>query len=118
VAGDRVLVVDLAGRVQREIPRPREDLGVLPDVAWSPDGRWIALVPYDFNAYGGTPTGGSHSVSYGRAGSAVTLVDAAGTGSTRGPFALDHHCQRSGRRGESCDPRRRAAPRDGRPRTR
>jgi hypothetical protein len=58
VAGDRVLVVDLAALVQREIPRPREDLGVLPDVAWSPDGRWIALAPYDFNAYGGTPTGG------------------------------------------------------------
>lgn len=42
----RTVIVDHGGTVQRELTLS-PGTGVLPSVAWSPDGGWIATVPYD-----------------------------------------------------------------------
>jgi hypothetical protein len=76
----RAVVVDTTGSVRREFPIPT-GFGLLNDVAWSPDGRWIAMVSYNEQGYPAqewqTPGGRRQLV----------LVDAAGDGRT-GPAAV------------------------------
>jgi hypothetical protein len=88
--GERVLVVDAAGQIQREVPRPTETLGLLPDVGWTPDGRFIAMVTYNFVGGGaaGVPIVGPQGQPTVRPAE-VTLVDATGSGlAPRGPYQV------------------------------
>jgi dipeptidyl aminopeptidase/acylaminoacyl peptidase len=72
----RAVVVDATGSLRRELPIPT-GLGLLQYVAWSPDGRWIAMASYTNQGY---PAEWQNPDGSGRRD--LVLVDATGDGRT------------------------------------
>jgi len=80
-------VIDIDGTVEHDIAIPIEGLGIVPHVAWSPDGHWIALYRWRASIY--LPDIEGPSSSYGLRDPAVVVVDATGGTASRGPFPVD-----------------------------
>lgn len=78
-AGDKLTVIDVDGTRPREIRLPATGLGLAPGVAWSPDGRLIALIPWDAQQ---GPEIGPWNI---RGPRKVTFVDSTGAGSRTTP---------------------------------
>ncbi len=60
-------------QLQGRVPEP--GLGLVPGTAWSPDGRWLALIPWNEDGAGGRQPGAG-PMPYGK----TTFIDATGVG--------------------------------------
>jgi hypothetical protein len=72
-------VIDLHGTVLNDLIAPPGGMGIVPSVAWSPDGRWIAMNRW----VGFNEVAGEGDPPY---GPQITAVDATGGPAVRGPF--------------------------------
>jgi len=88
-SGTHAFVINIDGTLEHDIVIPIKGLGIVPHVAWSPDGRWIALYRWRASTYRSMPDIEGPSSSYWLTERALVVVDATGGTASRGPFPVD-----------------------------